>query len=247
MNLKKMMIALISLLCLATPSLAQNHQAEAQQVYQLIQMAQQQPSRQLQGLQILYVTAQQNGNTQEMQKIQMEAEMHQAMAQGLNNLLQNPQQLMNPQVRQQVLAGLMEYGYRTAYRDVRPYQQIQGNVAAYAQQQGYNASVAGINANTAAMTSAHNGRMNSMYAQQAAHQGRMNDRQAQYANDNRAWANNQQVNYNNHQQFTHSINNEYRYVDPNSGQNYWVPMHMQNPSVVNSNGTVTELQPFHNY
>lgn len=247
MKLKKLFLTAIFVLLSLTSSFAQNHQAEAQQLYQLIQMQQQQPSRQLQGLQVLYTMAQQNGDSQEMQKIQMEAQMHQMMAKGLNDLAQNPQQLMNPQVRQQVLAGLMEYGYRTAYRDMRPYQQIQGNIAAFAQQQGYNASVSGINANTAAMTSAHNGRMNSMQAQQAAHQARMNERQAQYTNDNRAWAASQDINYNSHQQFVHGINNEYRYVDPNSGQNYWVPMHMQNPSVVNSNGSVTELQPFHNY
>lgn len=247
MALKKTLITLFTLVLMALPSWAQNNQAEAQQVYQLIQLYQQQPPRQLQGLQILYMTAQQSGNVAEMRKIEMEVQMNQAMAQGMSNLIQNPQPLMNPQVRQQVLAGLMEYGYRTAYRDMRPWEQIQGNVAAYAQQQGYNASVAGINANTAANTAAHNGRMNSMYAQNAAHQQNMANMQGQWASDQQAWNNQQNSNYASHQQYVHGINNEYRYVDPNTNQGYWVPMSNENPAVINGDGTYTPLQPYHNY
>lgn len=240
------LLALIALLSL-TPSLAQNQEQEAQRTYQLVQMMLQSIPQQAQMSQSLYAMAQQTGDQQQMQLCQMEYQMHQGMYQGLQQLAQNPQQLMNPQRCQQVLAGIFEYRYRTAYRDMRPYDQIQGSLAAFAQQQGYNASVSGINANTAAMTSAHNQRMNNMYAQNAAHQQRMNTMQGQYAADNQAWANNQQINYNSHQQYVHGINNEYRYVDPNTNQNYWVPMSVQNPAVRNNDGTYTELQPFHNY
>ena len=247
MKLKKLFLVAILALLSLTPGFAQSNEQQAQATLQLAQMMIQSAQTYGQITQVNYSMAQQTGDRNAMQLCQMEYQMHQAAYQGLSQVAQNPQKLLNPQHRDTVLKGIYEYRYRTAYRDMRPLQQIQGNLAQFIQQERYTASVSGINANTAAMTSAHNGRMNNMATNAAAHQGRMNDRQVQYAADNRNWANGQQTNYNSHTQFVHGINNEYRYVDPNSGQNYWVPMHMQNPSVVNSNGSVTELQPFHNY
>lgn len=247
MKLKNLfLIAFFTLLSL-TPGVAQNHQMEAQQTAQLVQLLLRGIPTQIQMCESLYSMAQQTGNQQQMQLCQMEYQMHQGMYQGLQQLMQNPNQLMDPQRRQQVLAGILEYRYRTNYRDMRPYQEIQGNLAQFAQQERYNASASGINANTAAMTANHNQRMKVQAAQAASHQNNMNSMQAQWDANNRSWANNQNINHNSHQQFVHGIYNEYKYVDPNTNQGYWVPMSVQNPAVVNPDGSVTELQPFHNY
>jgi hypothetical protein len=192
----------------------------------------------------MYAMAQQMGNGPEMQRCRMEAQMHQAMYQAVAALQQNPQPLANPAFQQQFLAAVNEYNYRSDTRDLRPYEQIQGELAryvAYAQwkagtpqgRAAHQANVSQIQANTWQNTANHNMRMEAMSAQAAAR--------------NNAWQQGQARSDVAQQQYVHSIYDEYQYENPNTGQSYWVPMENSNPAVMNADGSYTELTPYHNY
>lgn len=242
MSIRKLFITILTTLLLTGGAWAQRNTAEA--AYQSAQIALQNVQMRGQMCQSMMQMAQQMGNQQEMQLCQMELQMHQAMYNGLTQLLQNPQQFNNPQVQQQFLAAMNEYSYRADTRDMRPYPQIQGRLQQYVAHQAWKAgtpqgqaahqaNIQGIQGNTAAMTANHNNRMQTMQGMEAAR--------------NQAWANNQAVIDNRHQQNVHAINNEYQYVNPNTNQGYWVHMNNQNPAVQNADGSWTPLTPYHNY
>jgi hypothetical protein len=241
MLIKSVLSVLLTLL-LAGSAWAQS--AGAQTWSQLLPVVLNNVQMKSQMTQQFYAFAQQTGNQQQMQLCQMESQLHQAMYSGLTNLMQNPQRLNDPSVVQQLEAAINEYNYRTEARDMRPYEQIQGEIARYvahatwkattAQGQAHHQStINGIQGNTAQMTANHQQRMSNMQSQSNAH--------------NAAWNQNQAVLDNRHQTFVHGINNEYQYVNPNTNQGYWVPMENTNPAVVNPDGTYTDLVPYHNY
>lgn len=241
MNIKNTLKCVVLLLAMSLAALAQNAGQLAQNMLPgLLQMVQMRAEMTGQ----MYAFAQQMGNQAEMQRCQMEAQMHQMMYNGVAQLAQNPAQLNDPQVQQQFLAVCNEYNYRSETRDMRPYQQIQGDLARYVQyaswkagtpqgQAAHQAGIQGIQSNTAQMTANHNARMNGMYAQEGAR--------------NQNWSQSQAISDNRQQQFVHGIYNEYQYVNPNTNQGYWVPMEIANPAVRNNDGTYTELTPYHNY
>ena len=202
--------------------------------------------------------AQQLGDQQNLQLCQAEYQMHQTVIAQLQQVLSDSSSFQTEASRQQVTALIQEYSYRADTRDMRPSDQIQGKLAEYVAYQGWKAGTpegqqahqANMNAIQAqgdARTARHNQNMANMQAQAASHNSRMAQQQAQADARNAAWSNDQQSNYEQHQRNTHAIYNEYQYNDPNTGQGYWVPMENQNPAVVNSDGTYTELEPYSSY
>lgn len=181
--------------------------------------------------------AQQSGNQQEMQRRAMEREMHQVMYAATQQALQNPQLGHDPAFRRQFTEALHEYNYRTEKGDMRPYDQIQPELAQYKAYVQWKF-------NTPEGQAYRQQTMNQMNAN---HQARMNSLQSQADARNNAWNQNQALQDNRHQQYIHGIYNEYQYVDPNSNQGYWVPMDNSNPAVVNPDGSYTPLVPYHNY
>lgn len=185
----------------------------------------------------LYAYAQQMGNQHEMQICEAERQLHQMMYQGASELMQNPGRCSDPQVQKQFIEALAEYNYRTEKRDMRPYDQIQQELAQYKAYVAWRQGTPEGRASQQAETQNRN----------AAHQARMNSLNAQADARNAAWNHNQAVQDNRHQQYVHGIYNEYQYVNPNTNQGYWVPMENTNPAVRNHDGSYTPLVPYHNY
>lgn len=241
MLMKRTLITLLTTLLLATAGWAQT---EAQTLYSGLPIVLNLVQTKMNTNQQAYNWAQQMGNMQQMQYCQAEAQLHQMMMNGLTDLMQNPQRLNDPAVQQQYMNAVHEYNYRTDCRDLRPWDQIQGQLAQYIAHSQWKATtpegrathaatVEGIRSNTAASAAAHNQKMNALHQQEAAR--------------NQAWNQNQAQQDINHQRFVHGIYNQYQYVNPNTGQGYWVPMENQNPAVVNPNGTYTPLIPYQSY
>lgn len=258
MKLKTILLTAFITLTLSLGSWAQISEQQVQKAVAALRIAVQQTEMGAYMSQQMMGMAQQTGNGQEYQLAQMELQMHQQMRQGAMQLLQNPSVLRNPQVYQQAEAAMAEYLYRKATRDMRPYDQIQGQMRTYnawaaspqgqaAAQASHQATMNQIQGNTAAMTAGHNARMSNMQNQAAAHNAHMQNLQGQYDAHNAAWSQQQQQNGVRHQQNVHAIYNEYQYQDPTNGQTYWVPMSNQAPVVVHPNGNYTPLQPYHNY
>ena len=202
-----------------------------------------------------YQMAQQMGDQNGMNLYGQEIQMHQEMMGVFQNWLSNPNTFADEQSCLRVLARMHEYDYRSNTRDMRPSDQIQGDVERYVAyaawkagtpqgQQAHQADMAAMQAQGDARTARHNQNMANMQAQQAAHSARMADMQAAGDARNAAWSANQQSNYEQHQRNTHAIYDEYQYNDPNTGQGYWVNSQYENPAVVNPDGTQTELQPY---
>lgn len=241
MLIKKLIATTLLALLMGTAVLAQDN---GQILYNSLPVLMQVVQMKAQMNEQTYAWAQQMGNVGEMQRCQAEAQMHRQMYAGVTSLMQDPQQLSNPQVRQQLLSAINEYNYRTDCRDMRPYDQIQEQLAQYVAraawkagtpegQAAHQATINGINATTAQNTANHNARMADMNAQAAAR--------------NQAWNQQQAAQDGDHQRFVHGIYNEYQYTNPSTGQGYWVPMEVQNPAVVNPDGTCTPLVPYSSY
>jgi hypothetical protein len=241
MSIKRAILSLLTALVLASTCWAQSG---GRILYNGLPVVMQTVQTKAQTTQMAYNWAQQTGNLAEMQRCQAEARLHEQMYNALTRLMNNPQKLEDPRIQQEYMNSVHEYNYRTDMRDLRPYDQIQGALAQYIAevrwraetpegQAAHQATIQTMQANTQAMTQAHN--------------QRMNDLQAQAAARNQAWVNSQNQQEINHQRFIHGIYNQYQYINPNTGQGYWVPMENQYPAVVNPNGTYTPLIPYQSY
>ena len=221
MKLKSALISLIIFLLAALPASAQYGNGNVQAVQFALQAVQ---SR-YQTAASMYDIAQMSGNAQQMQLAQFEAQYCEQMYNVLTQALQNPHQLNNPQVMNALQAQILEFDYRTKYRDYRSYQEIQPQLQAHIGQRQWMA-------NTAEGRAFH---QQNHAAQQAQFDNYMNGLQA---------ASDQQ--YRDHRQFVNGIHDQQVWVNPQTGNEYTTG-YSQTPYYQNADGTWTEMTPLHQY
>ena len=214
----------------------------------------------LQLTQGMYQMAQQTGDQAGMQNAQGLMQLHQQAYSDFEAVAGNPAAYLDPSSSEQLLAQAYEYLYRASKGDMRPTDQIQTELAAFRQQldwegntpegQAYaRAKSKAIDQDIAqfgdTMTRNHNNNMANIQASAKAHQEKMDALHRTADARDRAWADGQRVRDEAHDQRVGAVYENYEYINPGTGQRYWVPASNTNPTVTNSDGSVTELQPYH--
>ncbi len=207
-----------------------------------------------------YEMAQQVGDQATMQSSQNLMQLHQQAYSEFEAAATNPQAYLDPASAAQLLSRSYEYLYRASKGDMRPTDQIQSELAEFRQQIDWEGNTPegrayakarrdGVSRDIAqfgeTMTANHNRNMANIAASADAHSKKMAALKGAAEARDKAWADGQRVGDEAHDQRVGAIYENYEYIDPNTGQHHWIPASNTNPTVTNSDGSVTELQPYH--
>jgi hypothetical protein len=185
--------------------------------------------------------AQMAGNSQMYRICEVEANCHQYTFNYLQSLAQNPQQLNNPSVQQQLTDNWNEYIYRTSFSDYRPAEQALPSFQQWLAQRQWEVS-------TPQGQQAYAQRQQNNAAAFQASQNQHRANVAQFDNYFNSVRNdsNQRDKY--AEQYVNTIHDRYEYVNPYDGQRYMAPNTYSTPPVMeNPDGSYTELVPYQNY
>lgn len=206
-----------------------------------------------------YEMAQQVGDQSIMQSSQNLMQLHQQAYSEFESAAKNPEAYLDPASSAQLLSRSYEYLYRASKGDMRPTDQIQGELTAFRQQIDWEGNTAegrayakakndGVSRDIAqfgdTMTRNHNRNMANIASSAKAHQDKMDALHSTADARDAAWKKGQKVNEEAHGQRVGAVYENYEYVNPNTGEHHWIPASNTNPSVTNDDGSVTELQPY---
>lgn len=235
MKLKAILLTLV--LMLAGPSWAQTDQ----QLMQELQVSAQIACSNYATSKSMIDIAQMAGNNQQYQLAVYEMQYAEQFYNYLEGLAQNLASLRTPGGYQQYQASLMEYCYRTKFRDYRSYEEILPNLQQWVAQRQWEVSTP-------------EGQQ-SYYARRQLEEQNFQASQQRIRDNNAAFdsymqglrqADAQRDKY--HHQYVNTIHDQYEYVNPYDGQSYLYPnTQTTNPVMQNPDGSYTELVPYEKY
>lgn len=206
-----------------------------------------------------YQMAQQVGDQATMQSCQELMELHERAYGEFAEAANNPGAYLDRSSSEQLLSRAYEYLYRASKGDMRPADQIQGQLAAFRQQTDWEANTPEGKAHAEeksravgrqiaqfgeTMTANHKRNMANIATSAKAHQDKMNALHEGARARDAAWAEGQKAGDEVQGQRIGAIYENYEYVNPNTGERHWIPASNTNPTVINDDGSTTELQPY---
>lgn len=187
--------------------------AAAQSIQQIAQQGMSNAQLNYQMSQSLYSMSRDTGDQQGMQLCQNEMAMHERTYNCLSQIVQNPGLVTNPEA---FYSDLMEYYYRAKYRDLRPSQYIQQELAQF---KALSAWQNGTPEGRRSLQAERNLQQSQFEASQQAYQARSRSFDAQ----NAAWRNGQAASDYSQRATINNVWDRSEYVNPNSGQLYTSP------------------------
>ena len=186
--------------------------------------------------QMLYSMSQQTGDQQGMQHCQAEMAMHERTYNTLSQIVQNPSRVNNPQA---FWSDLQEYFYRAKFRDLRPSQSIQRELAQFRAHQAWQA---GTPEGRRSFQAARGAQQQNFEASQSAYRQRSQAFDAQ----NQAWRNGQAASDRSQRSYVNNVWDRSEYVNSNTGQVYTSPNAYDGQTHYDPN-TGAQLTPYQQY